>query len=232
MSETDDLLPISALQHYVFCRRQAALIHIERAWEENRLTAEGALLHRRVESEETGWRSGTVEWRGVELVSRRLGLIGKADVVEVRGAGTDLERIVPVEYKRGKAKPHDADRIQVAAQALCLEEMLGCRIKEADLFYGQPRRREPVVLDMPLRQAVGTAAAECRAMVAAGRLPPPEPGRKCRSCSLADLCQPRDLGRAGAAAWLEAQRVRALSLEGLDGAPRPSNEPSPGKPSQ
>src|SRR5690349_8252356 len=139
--EEDDLLPIAALQHFVFCPRQCALIHVERQWAENRLTAEGQLLHARVQSGETTTRGALRVLRGLPLVSRRLGLTGYADVVEIR-RDKDGEQAFPIEYKRGKSKPHDADRVQLCAQALCIEEMTGLPVPEGALFYGTPRRRE------------------------------------------------------------------------------------------
>jgi CRISPR-associated exonuclease Cas4 len=130
MEDEDDLLPISALQHLVFCPRQCALIHIERAWAENRLTAEGGLLHARVQSGETTTRGALRVLRALPLVSHRLGLTGYADVVEIHRAEGGGERAFPVEYKRGTTKAHDADRVQLCAQALCIEEMIGLPVTE------------------------------------------------------------------------------------------------------
>jgi CRISPR-associated exonuclease Cas4 len=151
MEDEDDLLPISALQHLVFCPRQCALIHIERAWAENRLTAEGGLLHARVQSGETTTRGALRVLRALPLVSHRLGLTGYADVVEIHRAEGGGERAFPVEYKRGTTKAHDADRVQLCAQALCIEEMISLPVTEGALFYGTPRRREIVAIDTALR---------------------------------------------------------------------------------
>lgn len=191
MTETDDLLiPLSALQHWVFCRRQAALIHVERQWRENAATAEGRLLHRRVDR----GLQGPDDARSLALYCRRLGLIGRADVVEFGSRGP-----VPVEYKRGRSKSHNADRVQLCAQALCLEEMYAAPIARGFLYYGATRRRETVPFDAELRQETETAIAAFRSVLIAGHTPPPEPGKKCRQCSLADACQPR-LAEAGSVA--------------------------------
>jgi CRISPR-associated protein Cas4 len=149
MEDEDDLLPISALQHLVFCPRQCALIHIEREWAENRLTAEGGLLHARVQSGETTTRGALRVLRALPLVSHRLGLTGYADVVEIHRAEGGGERAFPVEYKRGTTKAHDADRVQLCAQALCIEELharrdrsLNSRVSQRkdDLSRLRPRR--------------------------------------------------------------------------------------------
>src|SRR4051794_26892766 len=132
-----DFLPISALQHLIFCERQCALIHLERLWVENRFTAEGGVLHRKAHSGRPEKRPAGRTARGVPLRSAELGLFGIADVVQ-RSPGKPP---VPVEYKRGRPKPHDADRVQLCAQALCLEEMLGVRIPDGEIFYGKTRRR-------------------------------------------------------------------------------------------
>jgi CRISPR-associated exonuclease Cas4 len=126
-------------------------------------------------------------------------------VVEVHNAGTVEQRLVPVEYKRGKAKAHDADRIQLAAQALCLEEMCGTSVPEGALFYGTPKRRERVAIDQDLRAATEAAAVACRTMINAGARPPPEPGTKCRRCSLLQMCAPH--GKNAVAAWFARQRA-------------------------
>ncbi len=204
--EDDAALPLSALQHFVFCPRQCALIHLEQAWADNRLTAEGNLLHERVTEGETSQRAGTRVWRNLPLRCRRLGLTGYADVVEFE-AGSDVP--FPVEYKRGRSKPHDADRVQLCAQALCLEEMLGMPVPEGALFYGEPRRREAVAFTPALRAKTEQAALDLGAMMAAGRTPAPEPGPKCRNCSLAEICRPGFSALPSAARWLERLREEA-----------------------
>src|ERR1700693_673793 len=145
----DELLPLSGLQHLQFCERQWGLIHIEQQWEENRLTAEGRILHERVHEAGTEARPGVVIARGLYLQSLRLGLTGQADVVEFHQseAGVELPgrkgwwRSFPVEYKRGRPKANSCDEVQLCAQTLCLEEMFGTAIESGAFFYGMNRRR-------------------------------------------------------------------------------------------
>lgn len=204
----EDLLPLSALQHLVFCPRQCALIHIEREWADNRLTVEGNLLHERVTEGETSRRGDRVTWRSLPLVCHRLGLIGYADTVEIEDAasGGPPVSVRPVEYKRGKTKPHDADRVQLCAQALCLEEMFGLPIAEGDLFYGEPRRRETVPLTADLRRRTEALAVQLRDLLESRLVPAAEPGPKCRSCSLTELCRPTLAGLGAVAAYLDDAR--------------------------
>jgi CRISPR-associated exonuclease Cas4 len=202
MFHEDDLLPLSGLQHVQFCERQWALIHIEQVWAENVLTAEGRVLHERVHETGDESRGDLVVCRGVRLRSLRLGLSGQADVVEFHRAPDDDPdaapllgrtgkwRPFPVEYKRGRPKSHDADRIQLCAQALCLEEMLGVRIAAGALFYGEPRRREEVELGPELRAATEALAAKMHALFREGMTPPPVVTRGCERCSLREHCLP------------------------------------------
>jgi CRISPR-associated exonuclease Cas4 len=202
----DELIPISALQHFVFCPRQFALIHLERAWAENRLTVEGGLLHRRVQAGETVTRGALRTYRSLPLVSHRLGLVGQADVVEIHRSDGNREVAFPVEYKRGRPKIHDADRVQLCAQGLCLEEMLRLSVPEGAIFYGEPRRREVVVLDNDLRGQVEAVTNQVRAIMTHRKMPPPQPGSHCRSCSLQELCQPQLAGGISAVSWIERAR--------------------------
>jgi CRISPR-associated exonuclease Cas4 len=218
--DEDNLLPISGLQHLAFCRRQCALIHIESAWEENRLTAEGRLIHDHAHDAETELLDGVLIARGLRLVNRCLGLIGVADVVEFHPDENGVAlpghrggwRPFPVEYKRGKPKTHDADRIQLCAQALCLEEMLGVNIGEGALFYAQPHRREQVAFDDFLRQETEHQAHQFHVLVREGIVPAAEYGSQCRQCSLLDICQPQ--GEGSATAYLHEEL--ASILEGID----------------
>ncbi|MEM5790240.1 MAG: CRISPR-associated protein Cas4, partial [Syntrophobacteraceae bacterium] len=171
MYHEDDLLPLSALQHLIFCERQCALIHVEQAWEENRLTTEGMLLHERVHEVGAETRAGVRIERGVALRSLKLGLTGKADVVEFHREGRAWLPF-PVEYKRGKPKPDECDLVQLCAQAMCLEEMLCIDVPEGAIFYGQPRRRLEVVFDDGLRNRTAAAAKALHEMIAEGRTPP------------------------------------------------------------
>ena len=182
-----DLLPLSALQHLLYCERQCALIHIEQAWSENRFTAEGRVAHARVHGGGHETRDGVRMARDVALRSLRLGLVGKADVVEFRDGV-----LYPVEHKRGHNKANNCDRVQLCAQALCLEEMMGVPVPEGALFYGEPRRRTVVALDATLRAETEGAAVRLHELFDAGRTPPAVYDKaKCERCSLLDVCKPR-----------------------------------------
>jgi CRISPR-associated exonuclease Cas4 len=198
--DEDALIPLSALQHYVFCPRQCALIHVEQIWAEDRATEQGRLLHERVDAGGAETRPGVGTERNVALRSWALGVAGRADVVEYIGRP---RRPVPVEYKRGKPKAHRADEIQLCAQAICLEEMLSVVIPEGALFYGETRRRQRVAFDPALRALTAQTALAARAMIAAGCTPAPVYMAGCRACSLQRACQPRRLQKPPAiASWL------------------------------
>ena len=194
----DDLLPISALQHLIFCERQCALIHIEQIWTENRFTAEGRIMHERVHEAAAESRGDVRIVRGLRLRSLALGLIGVADVVEFQrdDAGIALDgrsgrwRAFPVEYKRGKPKPDRCDEVQLCAQAMCLEEMLGCTIPAGALFYGTTRRRKDVVLDGHLREVTTGTARRLHELLDSGITPPAIHEKKCQNCSLFSTCMP------------------------------------------
>lgn len=182
----DALVPVSALQHYLFCPRQCALIHVEQIWAEDGATAEGRILHERVDGGKPDRRHGVRTVRGLMLRSLALGVTGKADAVEFHEGMP-----YPVEYKRGRPKAHRADEVQLCAQALCLEEMFGCAVPEGALFYGQTRKRQRIAFDEELRALTIRIAAETRAMIAEARTPPPVAMPACRSCSLAQQCRPQ-----------------------------------------
>jgi CRISPR-associated exonuclease Cas4 len=188
----DDLLPLSALQHLLFCERQFALIHVEQIWKENRLTVEGRQLHERADSGAGETRGALRIARGLHLRSLRLGLVGKADVVEFHDVGVPGQppRPFPVEYKRGRPKEGDEDRVQLCAQALCLEEMLTIDVPAGALYYGTPRRRLEVEFDMGLRTTVERAAERVHALFRDGRTPVVRREPKCDSCSLLERCMP------------------------------------------
>lgn len=200
----DELLPLSALQHLLFCERQCALIHVERIWVENRLTAEGRILHERVHEQGSELRGDVRTARGVALRSLELGVSGVADVVEFHRPESPQAawRPKPVEYKRGKPKPDLSDCIQLCAQALCLEEMFGTAVAKGSIFYGMPRRRQEVVMDDALRAATRTAAMRLHALIAAGRTPPGVYAKKCEACSLLAECMPEIMGGKSAARYL------------------------------
>ena len=184
----DDLVSISALQHMLYCPRQCALIHLEQHWSDNQYTAEGHVLHARVDSGATESRPAVRVERSVPVRSLRFGLSGIVDVVEIRSDRS----LYPIEYKRGRPKSHRADEVQLCAQAICLEEMLDTTIPAGALFYGRSRRRKPVEFDQELRLITERVAADTRRMIQAGRTPLPEyEPRKCDSCSLNEFCQPR-----------------------------------------
>jgi CRISPR-associated exonuclease Cas4 len=206
MEESEDFVPISALQHYLYCPRQCALIHVERLWAENRQTAEGRLLHDRADTPQIERRHGVRTITAMPLSCTALGIAGMADVVEIR-VEPGGEHPVPVEYKRGRPKAHRADEVQLCAQALCLEAMFGCRVEEGALFYGQTRRRHSVVFDDDLRRLTLETIQATRTMIRAGHTPTASYlARRCDACSLIDLCQPELLGeRRDVEAWLRGQ---------------------------
>jgi CRISPR-associated exonuclease Cas4 len=214
--EMSDLAPLSALQHYLFCPRQCALIHVEQAWAENRLTAEGRVLHEATAAAGIEKRRGVRVVTAMPLVSKRLGVSGIADLVEMHKSPDGSWRPFPVEYKRGKPKSHRADEVQLCAQAMALEEMFSVTLDEGALFYGETRRRVAVPLDAALRQLTGQVAADTRALLDGQITPPPVYAKStCTNCSLNELCQPKRLSRkVSAAAWLARQIAEAGSPSG------------------
>jgi CRISPR-associated exonuclease Cas4 len=207
MTPDADLIALSALQHYLYCPRQCALIHIEQLWAENIATAEGRVAHERVHAVESEVRRGVRTVTGMPLRSDRLGVTGIADVVELHRAADGAWHPIPVEHKRGRPKAHRADEVQLCAQAMALEEMFGVEIEAGALFYGQPRRRTAVSFDPALRALTQTVAAATRTMIADGLTPRMDYDKKrCDGCSLIELCCPQTTGaQRSAAAWLEAQ---------------------------
>jgi CRISPR-associated exonuclease Cas4 len=195
----DELLPLSGIQHFLFCRRQWALIHIEQQWEDNALTAEGRIMHQRADDPFfTETRNGVITARSVPVASYRLGLVGVCDVVEFTPSpeGIKLPRReglylpAPVEYKRGKPKRDPCDEAQLCAQAMCLEEMLATTIARGFLYYGQTRHRVEVELTVELRTLVQNMADEMHNYFSRGYTPKVKPSKACRSCSLAEVCLP------------------------------------------
>ncbi len=202
MFDEADLLPLSALQHYVYCPRQCALIHVEQQWSENRFTAEGRAQHERVDRPEHEIRDGVRVEFAVPLRSLRLGLIGKADSIEFHGIQSNLKfeisnlkspvKVYPVEHKRGKPKPDHCDWVQLCAQAMCLEEMMHVEIPEGAIFYGQPRRRQQVEFTPELRTETEETSRKLHELIQSGRTPPPDyDEKKCSACSLLDICMPQ-----------------------------------------
>ena len=191
MFTEDDLLPISALQHLAFCERQWALIHLEQAWQENVLTIEGRHLHEKVHEEESENRGDCRTVRSLRLHSFRLGLTGHADVVEFIAGENGTEKIVPVEFKRGRPKIDSCDEVQLCAQALCLEEMLKTKIEDGYFFYGKPRRRHHVIFSSELRSETEKLAYKLHSLFKKGKTPPPLYEKKCENCSLFEICMPK-----------------------------------------
>ena len=184
--EVDDPIMISALEHYSYCPRQCALIHIEQAFDDNIHTMRGHVVHRQVD--EPGWeaQAGARAERALPVWSDRLGLIGKCDVVEFRADGS----IYPVEYKHGGKRAKLHDDLQLAAQAICMEEMTGRLVARGAIYHHSSRRRREVTFTDELRKMVEETVSAIRAMLAAGRLPPPVNDKRCKECSLRETCQP------------------------------------------
>lgn len=212
IADDDDIVSISALQHLLFCERQFSLIHVEQLWVDNALTVQGQHLHERADSGATERRPGVRVVRGLPLRSTRLGLIGKADIVEFHADGS----IIPVEYKRGRSKLGDYDRVQLCAQALCLEEMNDRPVLAGALYYGASRRREIVPLDDRLRTETVAAVQRARALIDEGITPRAMRQPKCDSCSLLELCLPDAMSRRATASQY-VERALAESLGAISG---------------
>lgn len=211
--DESEFLQLSGIQHFAFCPRQWALIHVESQWAENLRTTEGAILHERAHDNtvrET--RGNVVTVRGVNIRSVTLGVSGQCDVVEyhrnakgVPVAGLEgLWLPYPVEYKRGEPKAGDADRLQLCGQAMCLEEMLCCDVAEGALFYGETRRREVVDFTDTLRKKVRDNLAEMHQLYERGHTPKVKPSKACNACSLKPLCVPRLMKIRSVSAYLSA----------------------------
>ena len=230
MYTEEDLLPISALQHLQYCERQCALIHIENVWTENVFTAEGRVMHERAHDKGHETRGDVRTAFGLRLRSLRLGLTGQADVVEFhrQSGGTWLP--FPVEYKRGHPKVNDCDRVQLCAEALCLEEMRGVSVKAGALFYGETRHRLDVVFDVELREKTEALCARLHAFIEASVTPVAvyEKG-KCDHCSLLANCLPQSAGTGKSARkWLARQFDELCPAPGIV-SPRCDVTESPGR---
>ena len=242
-ADDDRLLPISGLQHLAFCPRQCALIHLDGVWSENFFTAAGRVMHERVHNEGSETRGDVRTARGLWLRSKRLGLVGVADVVEFRRVDSPFDdapsetptdaterpvvavklpkrrgfwRPYPVEYKRGQPKKNNCDAVQLCAQAICLEESLGCAILEGALFYGTTKRRVVVRFDAELRAETTELARRFRALVDSEVVPEPVASSRCKSCSLADECLP-DV-RKSASRYLRNNWREAGAFDAFDDA--------------
>ena len=194
MNEAEDPIMLSALQHWSYCPRQCALIHLEQAFDENVHTMRGNAAHARVD--EPGFESfeDVRSERALPVWSDRLGLVGKCDVVEFHSDG----HLYPVEYKHGRKKLQVHDDLQLAAQAMCLEEMFGKTISKGAIYHHTSRRRREVAITPELRQQVEETVAAIRAMLASGKLPPPVNDARCKECSLIDICQPQAIAPSSA----------------------------------
>lgn len=195
MYTEDDLLMLSALQHLLFCPRQCALIHIEQLWNENRLTAEGRILHERVHTASRESRRKIRVEFDLPIRSLTLGISGRADVVEFHLRENGIWQPFPVEYKRGRPKGDDSDRVQLCAQAMCLEEMLNVPAPKGALFYGKKQRRLEVALDALLRRKTTEMAMALHELFESTVTPSPVYSRRCERCSFIDLCLPRAMGK-------------------------------------
>lgn len=213
--DEEEFLQLSGLQHYAYCARQWALIAIEGLWAENLRTVEGHLVHERAHDQSLREQRGdTLTVRGLDIRFRELGVSGQCDVVEFHRAlnGVPLDGRegfwlpVPVEYKRGRPKTHDADRLQLCCQAMCLEEMLCCTpIEKAYLYYAETARREPVLLDDDLRDTVRQCLTDMHRLAANGHTPKVKPGKGCNACSLKEQCLPALARKRSAAAYIAAR---------------------------
>jgi CRISPR-associated exonuclease Cas4 len=190
MYAEDELLPISCLQHLLFCERRAMMVLIEGIWDENLFTVEGHHLHERSDEPQAETRGDIRIARGLRIRSLKLGLAGKADVVEFHGHDTAY----PVEYKRGQLRHEEGYEIQLCAQALCLEEMLSINVPEGAIFYGKPKRRLNITFNENLRMKTVEAAARLHALAKEGRTPRAKYEKKCRNCSLIESCLPKACG--------------------------------------
>lgn len=214
--EEAEYLMISGIQHFIFCRRQWALIHIEQAWEENYFTVHGKLLHERVDQHDLKEKRGDViTVRGMNIASYRLGMSGRCDLVEFRqdDKGVYIPQFdglytpYPVEYKRGKAKPDDSDRFQLLAQIVSLEDMLNVELSEASIFYHEVRRRTPCLFTNEDKQKLIKMAEEMHQLYERGYTPRPKLNKKCLSCSLNNICVP-ELDKVPAASRYIKERMR------------------------
>lgn len=228
MIADDELIMLSALQHYLFCPRQCALIHVDGAWRENYLTASGRQLHERVDRIGGETRRDVHLATALRLISARLGIMGVADMVEFHLASSEFEdgirvaaplsgrsgcwKPFPVEYKRGRTKPHRADEVQLCAQALCLEEMLSVSISGGALFYGETRKRTAVAFDRELRALTEDTVVAVRKLLAEETLPPAVMSKGCLACSLHEICQPKTAStHPSAGGWIRRQLGEQIS---------------------
>ncbi len=219
MMQEEEYLQLSGLQHFAFCPRQWALIHIEKQWNENLRTVEGELFHKRAHDEQERERRGDLLiLRGLPIVSHTLKLSGQCDVVEFHASGEGISLRgedglwdpFPIEYKKGAPKENSADELQLCAQAVCLEEMLCCSITKGALFYGEIRRRSEVLFTDQLRKRVQDCAEEMHQLFRRGHTPKVKPAKFCNACSLKDLCLPGLMRKRDVAEYLKEALEKEL----------------------
>jgi CRISPR-associated exonuclease Cas4 len=206
MFTEDEFIQISALQHYVFCPRQCALIHVEDAWHENVFTVRGDILHEKVDTDTYETRGTLKTVRGLRIHSSRLGIVGRCDVVEFLNPtenGQTGMSVRPVEFKSGQPKEDLSDKVQLCAQALCLEEMMNTQVKSGAFFYGKIRRRVQLELDNELRKQTEEVIAAVRDIVTRKYVPVAEYAEKCRHCSLEEICMPKAMNNKKLKKYLE-----------------------------
>lgn len=194
MYTEEDFIMISALQHYVYCPRQCALIHVEDVWQENLYTTRGNILHEKADTDTYETRGTLKTVRGLRIHSFKYGIVGRCDVVEFKQT-KNSEEVIPVEFKSGKPKENISDKVQLCAQALCLEEMLNTKIFKAAIFYGKIRRRNIVDIDDELRSQTENIIASVREIVSKKIVPTAVYEAKCRNCSLQSICQPKAMNK-------------------------------------
>lgn len=194
MYTEDDFITISALQHYVYCSRQCGLIHVDDVWQENVFTVRGNILHEKVDTDTYETRGNTKTVRGLRIHSYKFGITGRCDVVEFKE--TENGKVVlPVEFKSGEPKEDISDKVQLCAQAICLEEMLNTTIKQGAFFYGKIRRRNIVEIDEELKTQTEKIIFAVREIVTSKKIPVAEYQTKCRNCSLQSICQPKAMNK-------------------------------------
>jgi len=194
MFTEDDFIMISALQHYVYCPRQCALIHVEDVWQENLYTTRGNILHEKVDTDTYETRGTLKTIRGLRIHSFNYGIVGRCDVVEYR-KGKNGNEVLPVEFKSGQPKENISDKVQLCAQVFCLEEMLNKKINQGAFFYGKIRRRNVVEIDNELRSQTESIIKSVRDIVSKKIVPSAEYAPKCRNCSLQSICQPKAMNK-------------------------------------
>ena len=213
MYQEPDYLLLSGLQHLCFCPRQCAFIHVEQLWSENYFTASGRILHEKVHGGIGESRRCIRTERDLKIASRRLGVTGKTDAVEFYSDGT----VIPIEYKHGKPKEDFSDEVQLCAQAMCLEEMLGVQIDQGALFYFKVRKRIPVDMSPELRQETIRVAEEVHGLIQEGKTPAAQYTKKCNSCSFIDVCFPESAGRnKSVEIYLKRRLVNSAALDEED----------------